>query len=247
MARPLAALERLLERLVERPIGRFFGAPLELVQVERRLGLAMDEGRRAAGGRPTAPDLYRVQLHAHDLAALLRAEATIEARLADMLLVRARSNGYSLVDRPRVTLHANRAVARGDVVVSASMGDGSGRGELATGRAAPVEATAILPTPMTVAPRVTLVSRAPGRPERRLPLEGAPIRIGRARDNDLVLPEARVSRHHGLLVARQGALVYRDLASANGTFLGSTRVGEVALGPGDVLTIGDTTLRLEDG
>src|SRR3970282_1165389 len=82
MARPLAALERFFERLVERPIGRLFRAPLEPGRVERRLGLAMDEGRRTVAGRTLAPDRYRVQLHAHDLASLLRADARLEARLA---------------------------------------------------------------------------------------------------------------------------------------------------------------------
>jgi pSer/pThr/pTyr-binding forkhead associated (FHA) protein len=39
-------------------------------------------------------------------------------------------------------------------------------------------------------------------------------------------------------------LVYRDLASANGSYLRGQRVSEVALGPGDELTLGSTSLRL---
>jgi hypothetical protein len=224
MARPLAALERFLERLVERPIGRLFRAPLEPIQVERRLGLAMDEGRRSAAGRTIAPDRYRVQLHAHDLASLQRADARLEARLAEALLARARARSYALLDRPRVTLHANAAVPRGDVAVTATIVDRPVAGPDAPwgGEGLPVEATTVFPVPVPTLPR-----------------------IGRATDNDVVLPDERVSRHHGLLLLRQGALVYRDLGSANGTFLGAARVSEVALGSGDVLRLGETTLRVE--
>lgn len=247
MARPLAALERFLERLVERPIGRLFRAPLEPIQVERRLGLAMDEGRRSAAGRTIAPDRYRVQLHAHDLASLQRADARLEARLAEALLARARARSYALLDRPRVTLHANAAVPRGDVAVTATIVDRPVAGPDAPwgGEGLPVEATTVFAVPVPTLPRVVLVMGTPGRPERRMPIESTPIRIGRATDNDVVLPDERVSRHHGLLLLRQGALVYRDLGSANGTFLGAARVSEVALGSGDVLRLGETTLRVE--
>ncbi len=68
------------------------------------------------------------------------------------------------------------------------------------------------------------------------------MRIGRDGDNDLVLPDPRVSRQHGLLSARQGGLVYTDLGSTNGSFVNAGRVREVALGPGDVLQLGDSTV-----
>src|SRR3990172_7239772 len=190
MARPLAALERFFERLVERPIGRLFRAPLEPVQVERRLGLAMDEGRRAGGGRALPPD-------PHDLASPLRADARLEARLAEALLARARARSYALLDRPRVTLHANAAVPRGDVALTATIVDRPAAGPDAPsgGEGLPLKATAVLPVPVPTLPRAVLVMGAPGRPERRTPIESTPIRIGRATDNDVVLPDERVSRH----------------------------------------------------
>lgn len=51
-----------------------------------------------------------------------------------------------------------------------------------------------------------------------------PISIGRDPKNDVELPDARVSRHHAVLWAENGTWQVRDLDSANGTFIGHTRV-----------------------
>lgn len=55
-----------------------------------------------------------------------------------------------------------------------------------------------------------------------------PVSIGREPHNDIVLPDQRVSRYHALLWAEAGAWHVRDLNSANGTFIGATRVNGTA-------------------
>jgi pSer/pThr/pTyr-binding forkhead associated (FHA) protein len=40
-------------------------------------------------------------------------------------------------------------------------------------------------------------------------------------------------------------LVYTDLGSTNGSFLNSSAVTEIALGPGDVLQVGNSTVTIE--
>ena len=242
MSRPLAALEHLLERLIERPIGRLFHAPLEAVRLQRRLERAMGEHRLRRDGRTVVPDRYRVLIHPADLAALLAAHPRLEGEIAEALARHARGRGWTLADRPRVTVRPSPAVAQGDVSIATTAADPDAG--LAGGFEAPaLEATAVLSA--VAGPRAILVAHSPGAPERRLVVDGAPVRVGRAGDNDLVLADGRVSRHHGVLSPGQGTLVYRDLDSANGSFLGSTRVGEVALGVGVVLRLGDSTLRIE--
>jgi pSer/pThr/pTyr-binding forkhead associated (FHA) protein len=81
--------------------------------------------------------------------------------------------------------------------------------------------------------------------ERIVEVDGTPLTIGRAHDNSLALGDARVSRHHGRLQARMGALVYTDLDSMNGSRVNGIRVDEIALGPGDRLQVGDTVLVVE--
>ena len=60
-----------------------------------------------------------------------------------------------------------------------------------------------------------------------------------------MLGDVRVSRHHGRLQARRGALVYADLGSTNGSRVNGIRVDEIVLGEGDRLQVGDTVLVVE--
>ncbi len=245
MAPALTALERFLERLVERPIGRLFRAPIEPEQLRRRVERAMEEGRRGVGGRTRVPDRYRILLQPDDLAAFLRRYPTPEPALREAAHAYARQRGWLLRERPLVTLHPSGGVARGDIVVTAAINDDAQPGPLAPGASdgrPSLESTAILPS--VVLGEVSLLVTSRGRPARRVAIAGAVLRIGRAVDNEIVLQDERVSRHHGLITVAHGSLVYRDLASANGSYLRGERVSEVALGPGDELTLGSTSLRL---
>lgn len=68
---------------------------------------------------------------------------------------------------------------------------------------------------------------------------GAAARIGRALDNDIVLTDASVSRHHATIEAVNGSYKLRDLGSQNGTFIGGARITEATLGDGDAVKIGE--------
>ena len=70
--------------------------------------------------------------------------------------------------------------------------------------------------------------------------------VGRHLTNDLVLADPRVSAAHLELERRdEGRLLVRDLGTTNGTFLGAHRLVEAELGPGALLRLGDSSLRLE--
>ncbi|HUG47751.1 MAG TPA: FhaA domain-containing protein [Candidatus Limnocylindria bacterium] len=96
-------------------------------------------------------------------------------------------------------------------------------------------------------PNAVLAVRVPGQQVERLPVSSGTLRVGRALDNDIVLADDRVSRHHGQFGVRFGTLVYSDLGSTNGSYLNGSAVTEIALGPGDVLQLGSSTLAIEQG
>ncbi|NPA06112.1 MAG: FHA domain-containing protein [Chloroflexi bacterium] len=56
------------------------------------------------------------------------------------------------------------------------------------------------------------------------PLPGDEVRVGRSRDNDLVLPVAEVSRHHARLFPQEEGWAIEDLGSTNGTWVNSERL-----------------------
>jgi transcriptional regulator with GAF, ATPase, and Fis domain len=73
---------------------------------------------------------------------------------------------------------------------------------------------------------------------------GDRLRVGKSSDNDLVLPDDTVSRHHCEIVRTPRGLVVRDLGSTNQTRIGRSKVTEATLEPGATLTIGDVELVL---
>jgi pSer/pThr/pTyr-binding forkhead associated (FHA) protein len=75
--------------------------------------------------------------------------------------------------------------------------------------------------------------------------DGSSLTIGRAADNELVLADGRVSRHHARVTGRRGTLVYTDLGSTNGSRVNGAPVGELVLGAGDRIELGDTVLVVE--
>jgi DNA-binding NtrC family response regulator len=70
------------------------------------------------------------------------------------------------------------------------------------------------------------------------------IRIGKADDNELVLSDDTVSRHHCELVREGSAVRVRDLGSTNGTRVDGTRVTDALLSPGAVLRVGEVEIAL---
>ncbi len=70
-----------------------------------------------------------------------------------------------------------------------------------------------------------------------------PATIGRSRESTINLSHPLVSRQHCELFEADGCLMVRDLDSLNGTFVGSQRISESVVRPGDLLTVGTVTFR----
>jgi len=73
------------------------------------------------------------------------------------------------------------------------------------------------------------------------------IRLGRSSSNDIHIPDEELSRNHCLFEAvGEDGIRVTDLASANGTILNGTALGDdpETLKDGDVLIVGKTTIRI---
>ncbi|MCZ0973428.1 FHA domain-containing protein [Streptomyces noursei] len=77
---------------------------------------------------------------------------------------------------------------------------------------------------------------------------GRVMRIGRALDNELVVSDLQVSRHHAEFRATpDGRFEIRDLGSHNGTYVNGQPVpksGSAPVGPNDTVGVGHSTFRL---
>jgi len=261
MAGPLAAIERFFERIFERPPARLFAPQLEREHLQRQLFRTMEADRLVRGRQTYVPTDYRIRLHSNDLLTLAD-QSTLGVELAEAVRAHARSRGYVLTSRPRVALEQFDQLEPGEVaVISAAppqpAANGRRRPNGAAGQAAPspsasraaVEAghTAAFEAARPNATQATIAVHVPGRAPWRVAIGSGRLRVGRARDNDLVLPDERVSRHHGQISVRFGTLVYADLGSTNGSYVNGARVTEIALGPTDVLQLGGSSLTVEPG
>jgi hypothetical protein len=269
---PLAAVERFLERLFEGQSARLFHTGLRPIQVQRRLERAMESQRIRDANRTIVPHRLVVRLSPPDLTSLRAASPTLAADLADAALAFARAHAYTLLDRPTVTLRGDSDVAPGAVEVDVL--DGRGTAAASAGHAAagdpnavdhpvfpaagwsprPVagadpgpgpEVTAVFVVPGAEGPRATIREIRPDRSSRTFAFEGRPLTIGRGPDNGLVVRDGRASRHHARIDVRRGSLVLTDLGSTNGSWVNDRRVESIALGEGDQVRIGLTTLIIE--
>jgi transcriptional regulator with PAS, ATPase and Fis domain len=88
-----------------------------------------------------------------------------------------------------------------------------------------------------------LVTRGPDA-GRSATAAGAPVRVGTALDNDLVLTDDSVSRNHCEIEATGDGVRVRDVGSTNGVMVGGLRAYDVLL-PSEVkLQVGDTELSI---
>jgi pSer/pThr/pTyr-binding forkhead associated (FHA) protein len=72
---------------------------------------------------------------------------------------------------------------------------------------------------------------------RHVPLVKPVVTIGRALDNDIVIDDPRVSRHHAQLRLRHGHYMLYDTGSSGGTLVNNQPVSEVILNAGDVISL----------
>jgi ABC transport system ATP-binding/permease protein len=86
-----------------------------------------------------------------------------------------------------------------------------------------------------LAPKATLSTKPAGS-----------VTIGRASDNDIVVPDVLASRYHATLTLTPLGAEVRD-TSVNGTFVNGTRVGSAILSEGDVVTVGNIDLVVSGG
>jgi transcriptional regulator with GAF, ATPase, and Fis domain len=73
---------------------------------------------------------------------------------------------------------------------------------------------------------------------------GEKLRLGKAQDNDLVLDDDTVSRHHCELLRASDGVHIRDLGSTNGTRVEGARVSVAIVQPGTVLKVGEVEIAL---
>ena len=229
----LARFERALERIVEGSIAGVFRLRVQPAEIGRRLERAMLDGRVISVGTNLAPNLYEVRLHPEDAAAFTGWEQALSREMETWLAEFAFARGLSTVGPIQVHLVEDTSVGRRSVQAKwrfAAGGTPAGK-SLQSDRGLPPPLR-LLPSDPDM-PRVSLVSR--------------PVRVGRADDNDLVLADPEVSRHHARLEPDGQDWRAIDLGSTNGTWVNGARLNAATIAAGDEVAFGSVRYTVAAG
>jgi hypothetical protein len=234
----LARVESLFEALVEGSFRKAFAAPLQPIEIARALEREMLAKRAVGSSSVDVPNYYVAHVNPADFERLLALRATVERDAAAHLERRASELDLRPIGMVRVQLASEPRVSRGTVRPVASFD------EEATTMESTVDQTRRLePLRLARGKRLVLVDEEGG----TTPLDVDPLRIGRGADNDLVIPDVRVSRYHVVIEPAQDGWIVRDLQSTNGTFLDGERVKEARMDGAAELSLGGYQMVLRAG
>jgi hypothetical protein len=252
--RALAQFETFLETLLEGSFRRLFRGRLEPVDLARRLGRVMDDSKRITWDRPLVPNRYRMLLAPADYSDLETFAEALRHELEKYAVERAAEQGYAMLGPAEVLIEPDPALQPGSFRVEASV-VGTSPAALEVGaaeREPPPDddfgrTRAMRPVEMPVGPTgfepLYLTGLCGGR-RVSWSLSGTRITIGRGLDNDIVLEDASVSRHHAEITREGGRAEVHDLGSTNGTWVNAARVTVSLIHPGDQLAFGAVHLEV---
>ena len=220
----LARFERALERIVEGSVAGVFRLRVQPAEIGRRLERAMLDGRVTSVGSSLVPNLYEVRLHPEDAATFSSWEQALSREMENWLAELAFSRGLSTVGPIQVRLVEDASVSRRSV-----QAEGRFAGGAAPDGGGPR-------SDRDLARPLRLLSISPGMPQ--VSLVSSPVRVGRAADNDLMLTDPEVSRHHAVLEPDGPGWRAIDLGSTNGTWVNGVRLGAGTITAGDEIAFG---------
>lgn len=219
---------------------RLFKSGVHPVEIGKRLQRVMEDGKTTALRRTYVPNVYRIAVSRQDYERLSQIEAKIVEELEIFVGEVARSRQWSLPDSPRVSFATDAKLSQGEFRIQAeAVSLRSERPEALQDEAVPAAVTA--PPPPKPLGKPVLVLLSDDQAVKTIPIERR-VRIGRQSDNDLVVTDPGVSRHHAEVINSNGTCTLRDLGSTNGTYVNGSVVSEHALRDGDRISVGSTVV-----
>jgi len=226
-----ARIEQACAAFIERTFAKTFPSDLEPSQIARKLVTTMEARTRGDDGHMLAPGSYLVYVSPDDFSRLAQHRAYLEREWAELLRdMAARVGVYFFDGGPNVEMVSREGIPLGlaDVAVASDV-------------------TISIPNaPLLTPPKRFHLRMMKGVPAYGVYFIDRSASIGRSEESDIFLVDPSVSRNHATLMIENGSAEVRDLASTNGTFVNGERIsGERRVVSGDVLTFGNTQMRLE--
>ncbi|MBI5956234.1 MAG: DUF3662 and FHA domain-containing protein [Chloroflexi bacterium] len=241
----MKALERfedLIEQYAETSFVRLLGGQLQPVELAKRLIRAMEGHQTIGPDKVIVPNKYEILLNPQDYTSFASWHGFLEQELASYLIQYAREHRFTLYGQATVAVKASDQVKSRTATVRVDLIDI----QEPPRAAAPVALEAghtqrlSLREMRALAHPLALFVLSSG--EGAYPMDKASVSLGRSLDNDVVLEDSRVSRHHARVRREGKGFVLEDLGSANGTWVNGKAVTRGRVADGDVLSLGGLEL-----
>jgi hypothetical protein len=254
----LRSVERKIEALFEGVFGRAFRTNVQPVELARKLAKEMDDHRTVSVSRVYVPNEYAIYLSPGDRDQFEGYEDSLRGELQEYLSEHARREEYALLSPVRVLFETDSDLDVGEFGIATRMvhpdrsrGDGEPPSDLEPGATMIYKPKVAQPTqPVSAAElgveqELVTLSWNGDRHE----VKQRRVVIGRARDCEIQLADANVSRRHAELRQEGASYWIVDLGSTNGIEVNGKRVKRAKLNSGDTITLGstDVTFARESG
>lgn len=231
-------LEQTLEGLVEGVFTRAFRAPLQPIEVGKRLAREMEQRCTVSVSATYVPNHYTVYLATDTFDTFTQLGRQVVTELEQFLREYAEERQYVSVGRITINFVADPVLKPHDVRIEAA--------SEAPRAAVPPPASAVeLEHTMlfTVTKPTGLEYLGAGGHTQCYALHHG-LTIGRGPMNAVVLSSPSVSRQHAVIEQREGTWIIRDLGSTNGTQANGKRITEHILMVGESLQLGEERFKV---
>jgi len=234
MKKNLDKIETRLRTLFEQQLPHILtGSDRQLNLMDHLIQVMRENLIESPDGLIHAPDQFTLILHPEQITALENHQELLDGIASAIRKIGLEEN-LLFHQPPRISIHSDPDMPDNKLTVRAEM----------TRPASSLPDTAAMT-------QTTLEDETQGLPEnaflvlggkKNIPLEKPVVNIGRHSDNDIVLDDPHISRHHAQLRSINQRFVIFDVGSYSGLLLNGKKITEATLHAGDVIRLGVTNL-----
>lgn len=239
----LKDFEKKLEELVEGIFTKGFKSGVQPVELAKKLIREMDENKTVSVSKVYVPNYYTFLLSPQDKEEFSSFESQLVLELKEFLEKESRARNYTFIAPPEIYLEEKKNLALGEVELESKLVapvEPDRRGFPAPHSGAAIEqGSRDIPRADVKASLVLIIK---GKEEEIYFLTKDETTIGRLKENDIIIPDPSISRHHAKIKRENDNFLLLDLESTNGTWLDGKRVNKAPLRNGARIDLGKVLL-----
>lgn len=230
----ISRLERQLSDIVETTFSTLFGNKIHTQDIALELARAMELNIAPSAngdGYPIAPEQYLIGLNPDVHQTLIRNHPDLTNALAKYLVELGINANYRFIEHPNVRLIADAKLAQNRFTVHATHHTNNNPSSTASMK------KVTIPKPDLSVKAHLIINNS-----QIEHLTQPVMNIGRHPDNQIILSDNTVSRHHAQIRLRSGQHIIFNAQSLSGTRVNDVQIKEHRLKSGDVIDLGNSRL-----